>query len=82
MVKEQPIYKIDGKNYLITEILICSTSFSNEVDRAVKRFGAIEQGFKDIKRGGLFSSPIIISKILVPVKKIKQWQDAFSEVIK
>lgn len=78
-MKEKLTYKIAGKEYLLIEVLMTQPSTVRKVDKLIEKLGAIEQGIKDHKQAGMFSSGLLILKILVPVNKIKQWQDAFRD---
>lgn len=79
-MKDKLIYKINGEEYLLMEILIASEEFNNKLERNMKKFGVIEQGVKEVRRRGFISSGFIITKVLVPTNKIKQWEDVFRDL--
>lgn len=78
-MKEKLIYKVNNIEYLLVEKLIIKSSQSDYINKMIKKFKAIEQGFGEIKKGGIVSSGYIILKILVPCKNINKWIDAFRD---
>ena len=71
--KNDLIYEIDGKEYLLVELPVVNTTDSVDYFKAIEKIGCIPQGIKEIHRGGWFSTPYAIAKYLVPVKKMNQY---------
>ena len=72
---EKLLYKIKGKEYLLMEDLVLADSII-DYKKKVKKCRAIEQGIKELKKSGMFSSGYIVMKVLVPVNNINKWNDA------
>jgi hypothetical protein len=66
--------ELNGIKYLLVETPIVQSSV-DELKGKCKKHGAIYQGVSKIDRGGFFSSPYMIVKILVPEKNVIAWNN-------
>lgn len=71
------IYKINKKEYLLLERLITSDNEYRlaRIEDKLNKLGIIQQGIKEISSGGFFTSGHAIIKLLVPVKKLIQFEN-------
>ena len=76
-MKDKLIYNISGKEYLLVEHMITRSTDVDELNKTIKKFKAIEQGYGEIVNGGFVRNGHAIVKILVPSTQILKWQDAF-----
>jgi hypothetical protein len=67
---EQLIYELNGKKYLLVEILITEDNHK-KIDAICKQCNGIYQGIKEINRGGWFSSAYCVMKFLIPEDQIE-----------
>lgn len=75
MAQDKLLYKIKGKEYLLMEELVLSDSII-DYKKKVKKCKAIEQGIKELRKTGMFSSGYIVLTVLVPVENINKWNDS------
>ena len=71
---EQLLYEINGIKYVLMEDFI-TTNNSEEIKAKIKKHEGIQQGVKEISRGGFFSSPYLVIKVLIPEKNIIAWNN-------
>lgn len=74
-MKDKLVYKIGGKEYLLVEYPITandSRAKRERIDKKLTKLGVITQGIKEIKRGW-FGGGYVIIRLLVPVKKLKEY---------
>lgn len=63
------IVELNGKRYLLVED-IAMRSNEARLKAKYKKYGCIYQGVKEINRGGFFSNPYVVAKILVPEENV------------
>lgn len=66
------IYNIGKKEYLLMDVLL---GYNGEKEKKAHEMGAISQGIKEMKSSGLFNCGHTIVSFLVPIDKIKEFQD-------
>lgn len=66
---ENIIYELNGKKYLLVELIITGSSYKESI-KNVEKYNGIYQGIKETKQGGLFSSGYVIIKVLIPEENI------------
>lgn len=74
MKEDKLVHSIDGKDYLMFEKLVTAKTDVLEFENEVKRCKGIHVGYGEVKKAGMFTSGYVITKILIPFDKIKQWQ--------
>lgn len=72
MNKEDLIYEINGKRYILIEMPII-VGLTKEVKEFCDKYGMVFQGVKDIHRGGLFGKTVIINKLLLPEENFEAY---------
>ena len=65
MEKPELIYEINGVKYLLVERMVTERN-GDKLQSAIQRHQVIEQGVKQVSRGGMFSNPFAIVSLLVP----------------
>ena len=76
---EQITVELNGIKYLIVEILATSKTNEKKLKKKIKKYDGIYQGIKDVRSGGFFGSGYGILKILIPEKRVIEWNDDDSE---
>lgn len=71
---QQLIHELNGKKYLLVEIPVTQKQ-SSLLESKLKKFNCIYQGVKEINRGGLFSNPFMVIKVLVPEENVQAFND-------
>lgn len=64
--------ELNGVKYLIVECPIYDAN-KNKIEARCKRHGVIVQGIVKLERGGWFSEPIVVLRMLVPEHNVWEW---------
>ena len=67
---EQILYEIYGTKYVLIEMGAITARDTDKASKLLKKHDGIWQGIKEINRGGLFSSSVVIVKVLIPERNI------------
>lgn len=71
---EQLLFEINGRKYVLIEELFTSASHK-KMQAKYKKYECIEQGIKEINRGGFFQTAFAIIKVLVPEENISAFNN-------
>jgi hypothetical protein len=67
---EQIIYELNGKKYLLVEVVKYPAT-QDKIKAICYKYNCIYQGVKEINRGWLFSTAYAVEKYLVPEEHIE-----------
>lgn len=79
-MEDKLIYKINKKEYLLVNVPYTRYSRYETFGKKLELMGCIEQGIKNIHGRGFFSSTVLVMNWLIPVNKIKEYQELQNSV--
>lgn len=71
-------YNIQGKEYLVTDVLITKDTAST-IQRACAKFETIEKEIKQFERDGFLTDGYAVCSVYVPLDKYKEFKKYLSE---